>query len=179
MAPHRGSSRIISLGCVRAANNSLLFPATGTDNVNDNGRGGSSKRSLVRFAQFASCRVRLPWMRMHADAIVRDFPWIYARSDTSISSPGRLTRSIVFVRDCRKIVESLTRKLQKSTIVLRDAYNDWLSFTSVLDFQTTVTKASRVLWMYFRILHGEKYLIKLNGILVENERSKILRLLVY
>jgi len=26
---------------------------------------------LVRFAQFASCRVRLPWMRMHVDAIVR------------------------------------------------------------------------------------------------------------
>lgn len=28
-----GSSRIISLGCVRAANNSLLFPAPGTDDV--------------------------------------------------------------------------------------------------------------------------------------------------
>jgi len=177
MAPHWGSSRIISLGCVRAANNSLLFSAMGTDNVSlmttaeeEDHRNARSFRTVCQLPRQTS---------VDADACRRDradFPWIYARSDTSISSPGRLTKSIVFVRDCRKIVKSLTQKSQKSTVVLRDAYNDWLSFTSVLDFQTTVTKASRVLWMYFRILHRKKYLIELIGILLKNEWSKILRL---
>lgn len=91
-----GSSRIISLGCVRAANNSLLFPVLGTV-VNDDGRRGgaaSPKHSLVHFAQFASCRVRLPWMRMHphADAIARDFPRV--REIGHVDLDSRSTREI-------------------------------------------------------------------------------------
>jgi len=69
----QGSSRIISLGCVTVANNSPLFPSllpTPDDaSLMTTRRGGSS----LRFAQFASCRVRNPRDRMHphARAVVR------------------------------------------------------------------------------------------------------------
>jgi len=122
-----GSTRIISLGCVRAANNSLLFPAPGTDDASLMTTGKEEDQWNVRSFvshSFASCRVRLSWTRMHphADAIVRDFPRVRERSDTSISNPeSQLATSCEILQSssCRKIiVESLTRK---STIVMRYA----------------------------------------------------------
>lgn len=62
-----GSSRIISLGCVRAANNSLLFPTPDTTDASLMTTAGEKDRRGVRSfrAQFASCRVRHPRAGVH------------------------------------------------------------------------------------------------------------------
>lgn len=92
-----GSSRIISLGCVRAANNSLLFPASGTNaSLMMTRRKRRSRRIAEMFARSFRTVCQLPRQASvdtDASACRRDRAALsheYARSVTSISSPSRL-----------------------------------------------------------------------------------------
>jgi len=139
-----GSTRIISLGCVRAANNSLLFPVPGTDDASLMTTGKEEDHRNVRSFishSFTSCRVRLPWTRMHPHASCGTS---HERSDTSISSPESCDvlrdLAIVFVpEDHRRI--SYAEEYNRDA--LRDAYDDRSSFISIL--QITITKTRQVL----------------------------------
>lgn len=113
-----GSSRIISLGCVRAANNSLLFPAPGTDNVSlmttgeeEDRRNARSFRTVCQLPRQAS---------VDADACRRDRAGLPMgiREIGHVDLESRSTYEINRLR-ARLPEESLTEVTEKYSRVTR------------------------------------------------------------